>query len=81
MRARHQTNWRSYSLESLVYGSPGTCQPPSTVASQKPNGFSGVPAPRSGASPLVYIIGVSLGGSYLRPASSISTFAPSIASV
>jgi hypothetical protein len=33
------------------------------VASQKPKGFSGVPAPRSGASALTCIIGVSVAGS------------------
>jgi hypothetical protein len=33
------------------------------VASKKPKGFSGVPEPRSGASPLVCIIGVSVAGS------------------
>jgi hypothetical protein len=44
-----------------VYGSPGTFHPPSMVASQNPNGFSGEPEPRNGASELFCIIGVSDG--------------------
>ena len=33
IRARHHQNCCSASLEALVYGSPGMCQPPSTVES------------------------------------------------
>src|SRR5688572_20205903 len=81
MRDRHHLNSSIGCLCVLVYGSPGTCQPPFTVASWKPNGLSGVRVAISGASLGACHMGVSVTGSYLRPASSITHLSPARVSV
>src|SRR5688572_24538583 len=63
IRARHHLNSSCADLCVLVYGSPGTCHPPPTVASWKPKGLSGVFAPIRGAVLGVWNIGVSSIGS------------------